>query len=298
MQFGHLSDISGVDFTLPPDHPSNKQWLPGKPPGEPLRIWLGVPRWNIPVWQGTLYPKGTKDTLSQYIRLLSGIELNTTHYRIPDIARIQQWKEKANGRSFLFSPKVPQAISHRKNWLGNSDYTKLFFDTMFGLEEHLGHSFMQLPPYATAERLPELLAFIQQKPKSFLLGVELRHPSWFAADSSRPLFEAMHKHKVIPVFSAVSGRRDVLHMAVPTTTVMLRFVGNNLHPTDYGRIDNWVTRLQDWYQLGVEQAYVFIHQHDDQHLQATLNYFVAQVNERLGLSLPLVQPTGQTGSLF
>lgn len=299
MQFGHLDDISTIDFTLPPDHTLTREFLPGIPHKHPLEVYLGVPRWSIPEWKGNLYPKGTKDPLSQYVQLLNGIELNTTHYRIPKKELVWQWKAKTGQRDFLFSPKFPQSVSHRKAWQATGEWAELFFNNLTFLEEHLGHSFMQLPPYARVNRMPELMQFIQEKPGFFPMGVELRHESWFAEGTpTEELFHAMHEYKVIPVFSDVSGRRDVLHMCLTAPTVMLRFVGNNLHPTDYQRIDDWVIRLQQWYHLGLERVYLYVHQHDDGLLQETINYFVDQLNSRLQLKLPKLISIQQTGTLF
>lgn len=299
MQFGHLDDISAIDFTLPPDHPLTQEFLPGNPPTHPFEVYLGVPRWSIPEWKGNLYPKGTKDPLSQYVHLLNGIELNTTHYRIPKKELVLQWKAKSGNRDFLFSPKLPQSVSHRKQWQAKGEWAELFFNNLTLLEEHLGHSFMQLPPYAGIDRMPELMQFIEEKPGFFPMGIELRHESWFTESAhTEVLFKAMNEHKVIPVFSDVSGRRDVLHMCVPTKAVMLRFVGNNLLDSDYRRMDDWVERLQQWHQLGLERVYLFIHQHDDGLLQPTINYVVDQLNSRLKLQLPKLMPPQQTGTLF
>ena len=61
----------------------------------------------------------------------------------------------------------------------------------------------------------------------------------------------------------VAGRRDVLHQRLTTNTVLIRFVGNNLHPTDYERIDDWVFKIKEWIDRGLSNVYFFTHEPDN-----------------------------------
>ena len=64
------------------------------------------------------------------------------------------------------------------------------------------------------------------------------------------------------VITDTSGRRDLMHMRLTNKTAFVRFVGNGLHTNDYQRIDNWISRLLYWKEMGLKEAYFFVHQHD------------------------------------
>ncbi len=299
MQFGHLHDVTGIDFRLPPDHPLTAAFLTGRQHSEPLRIYIGVSRWNIPAWQGVCYPKGTKDALPTYASLLNGIELNTTHYRIPDHQLIRKWQAAVSGRDFLFSPKFPQVVSHRGSLSAQGQWTTLFVDAMAGLEQHLGHSFLQLPPAFGSGRVAELIRFVEDMPSGFPYGIELRHGDWIShQEAFTRLMEAMHRKQVIPVFSDTAGRRDLLHMCLTAPTVMIRWLGNNGHPTDKERLQDWVDRIAGWQQQGLSRVYWFIHQHDDHQLQPTIALLQQMLQARFGITQPILPAASGQGSLF
>jgi uncharacterized protein YecE (DUF72 family) len=52
-------------------------------------------------------------------------------------------------------------------------------------------------------------------------------------------------------------------MGLTNETTMIRFVGNGLHETDYTRIDEWVDRLNLWFEKGLKEVYFFTHEPDN-----------------------------------
>lgn len=296
MQFGHIDDITGIDFSLPPDHPFTAEALPGKPSTSPLQLTIGVPRWHIPTWKKVIYPKGTKTYLPHYARWLNGIEFNTTHYRIPSAEMIAQWRQQAAqvSHGFLFCPKVPQAISHRRQWQARGSAASRFFDVIAGFENNLGHCFMQLPQYASTQRSDDLLIFLEQYPNELPLGVEFRHASWFSEQESLDsVLREMQRHQIITVISDTPGRRDALHMALTAPAVMIRFNGSSTVSIDHTRLSSWVARLAKWQRQGLQRAYFFFHQQKDGDLIPTINYFVRSANSQLNTQLPEL-PTAET----
>ena len=266
MKFGKLQDISRVNFDLPPDPAGNTKVLTGLAvPEEPPTCYIGCTGWSMPEWVGKVYPKGTKskDFLKYYSQQFNTIEFNTTHYRIPGFSTVEKWyNESAPG--FKFCPKVPQSISHSKDLGASSDSLEVFSDAILGLKEKLGPCFLQLPPYFGHDRLALLEHFLQRWPSAIDLAVEVRHESWFEADSKRRDFlNLLFRYGVGTVITDVAGRRDVLHMALTSGIAMVRFVGNGLHPTDYTRIDKWVERIDDWFELGLQEIFFFTHEPDN-----------------------------------
>ncbi|MBI5917688.1 MAG: DUF72 domain-containing protein [Bacteroidetes bacterium] len=261
MDFGKLSNIARVDFTLPPDPPGNAVVLSqALKSSNTQNAYIGATGWGMKEWVGKFYPKGAKPTefLRHYARQFNTIELNTTHYRIPDLFTVQHWHDEA-AADFRFCPKVLQTISHAADLGAVNDLTLRFCEAMEGLREKLGCCFVQLPPHFGPDRLPVLEGFLKRF--SLPLAVEVRHEGWFSNPLNfNRLFDLLEKYEVATVITDVAGRRDVAHMRLTTGTVLVRFVGNNLDPTDFTRLDDWVRRLEGWFAQGLRQVFFFTHE--------------------------------------
>ncbi|TXB70248.1 DUF72 domain-containing protein [Phaeodactylibacter luteus] len=263
MKFGKLQDISAVRFSLPSDPAANQRHLPGSPT-EPA-FYIGCTGWSMKEWVGKVYPPSTKAAgfLRAYSQQFNTIELNTTHYRIPDAATVDKWKQETTP-DFRFCPKVPQSISHSRDLGLGSDLIPAFAKAIGRLGEKLGCCFLQLPPYFGTDRAELLSTFLKAFPAAIPLAVEARHESWFSAPQQTNAFlELLARQQRSAVITDVAGRRDVLHMGLAGPTTMVRFVGNGLHPTDYSRADEWIARLKRWAQRGLSQVYFFPHEPDN-----------------------------------
>ena len=98
----------------------------------------------------------------------------------------------------------------------------------------------------------------------------------------------------------VAGRRDVLHMRLTNPILILRFVGNGLHPTDYTRADDWVLRLKSWIDQGLHAAYLFIHQPEMALVPDYTNYWAKKIEEVCGIRTvhPQLVDEARQGTLF
>lgn len=266
MKFGKLTDIEEVDFMLPPDHPKTAQVLQVQGDASTqLQFYIGCTGWSMKEWVGKVYPVGTKakDYLKHYAKQFNTIELNTTHYRIPSKATVEKWYTEST-KDFKFCPKIPQTISHSKNLGIASGRILEFCEAIQGLEEKLGCCFMQFPPYFGKDRLGQVRQFIHHFPNHIPLAMEFRHESWYnSPEDQEALFQLLAEHGIATVITDVAGRRDVLHMCLTKSTAMVRFVGNGLHPTDYTRITDWITRIKKWQTQGVSEIYFFPHEPDN-----------------------------------
>jgi uncharacterized protein YecE (DUF72 family) len=166
------------------------------------------------------------------------------------------------------------------------ELTDAFCQSVLGLGEFLGTSFLQLPPQFSPAMISSLRHFLETLPRGFKLAVEFRHPAWFSAGMLRSdAIRLLESYGVTALMTDVAGRRDVLHMNLTASRAMIRFVGNSLHPTDYSRIDAWVGRLKDWLAQGLQELYFFIHEPDNVQAPDLIQYFIEQMNARCGLSL-------------
>ena len=304
MDFGRLPDLRYVDFRLPPDHPETAQVLARaqatapKPPG----LYVGCPIWTNKEWLGSYFPLGAKDPdfLHYYARQFNSIELNTTHYRIPDAPTVRRWRE-AVGPGFKFCPKLPRSISHERELYNVEALTLTFTRAMQELGDNLGTCFLQLPPHFSPDLLPRLERFLLDWPLEIPLAVELRHPRWFSdhalADSFFATLEALNKTLVV---TDVAGRRDVLVQRLTTPTAFIRLNGHGLVGSDFARADAWAERLASWYAQGLHTAYIFIHQKDVRHAPIWAQHFLGRVHALTGLPVQPPRPIPQQvqGSLF
>lgn len=304
VKFGLLDDISGVDFTLPPDPRGTKLLLHHLPERQGLpKLYVGATGWSNKEWIGSVYPKGSKpgEFLKFYTRAFNTIELNTTHYRIPSSEMTEKWHRLAPP-DFRYCPKVPQMISHRTSMAVGEERVEWFLRSVRELGDRHGCSFVQLPPYFGYDRMAVLERFLAEAWDDALpLAVEVRHPSWFENyDRMRDLFALLERYDKTAVITDVAGRRDVLHMRLTTNRAMVRWVGYGLHPTDYERLTAWAERLAHWYEQGLQEVYFFPHQPDDALVPETAQFFLEQVRQRVevdtrGPEPPQGDAAGQLG---
>jgi uncharacterized protein YecE (DUF72 family) len=129
------------------------------------------------------------------------------------------------------------------------------------LGDKLGQVFLQLPPYFTYKNLPYLEFFLKAWPQEMPLAIELRDEEMHKSRSQfAEYFELLRKYNCSPLITDVSGRRDLLHMAVTNSKVFVRWVGNGLHPTDHERIKDWKARIIEWSKRGVNEVYFMLHE--------------------------------------
>lgn len=302
MDFGKLQDISNVDFTIPSDNPLTSRTLDlASKPTKPA-LYFGPPIWANKDWVGKIYPNNAKDKdfLYHYTRQFNTIELNVTHYQIPTADTIQRWKNAA-APGFKFCPKFPQMISHDHQLIGCEAITAQFCENVLGLEEHLGMTFLQLSPAFEPRKIKVLENYLKSLPPNFPISVEFRHQDWFNnASVWTKTCEMLAEMKIGTVISDVSGRRDVCHSTLTTPNLTLRFVGNELHPTDYTRIDDWCGRIIKWLEMGLESAYIFVHCGENKFAPELTKYWINKLNTLTNFQIqePKIIPQMVQGSLF
>lgn len=262
MEFGKLHDISNVSWNLPSDDPKNKERLIKR---GPLKLFLGSPAWGVKHWVDKLYPKKTPmdEYLNHYSRHFTCIELNTTHYRIPDSKTVNDWRKKVP-EAFQFCPKVYKEISHGQMGLLDKTLLAAWIEFLSEMKGNLGPSFIQLHEKFSYQDKKLLFHFLEGWPSEFKLTIELRHPSWFEQGRVLPaLADYLNKKNIGLVITDVAGRRDVLHSSLSASWSQIRLIGNNLDISDELRLKSWGQRVLEWSELGLDSVYLFLHQPDD-----------------------------------
>jgi len=302
MDFGKLPihELSKVDFTLQADNAFNTKVLSGIPVKKP-KVKVGCPEWANKDWNGKIYPHKVNkgDYLRLYSKQFETIELNITHYKIPNQDEVKAWKEDS-AEGFTFNPKFPQVITH-DNLLQKSDaVTKVFCERIFELEEKLGIPFLQLAPYFMPKHFHILEKYLKTLPTNLKIAVEFRHEDWFKNEKIwQQALSLLQSFGHGTVITDVSGRRDVAHQSLSNSIAMIRWTGNE-HPSDYPRIDEWIQKLKSWFEKGVEEVYVFVHVNDKDCVPELAYYWIQQFNLHFDLNLkePKFLPKVEQMSLF
>ena len=306
MEFGQVetSEIKNIDFKLPPDGEQTKLTLDGKPVTNP-KFFVGCAKWGRKEWVNLIYPDKTKekDFLAEYAKHFNSIELNAVFYSIPKEAQIIKWKQMAEGKKeFLFCPKFSRTITHIKRLNNAEDATDLYLKAISEFGEHLGPCFLQLSDNFGPKNKDLLQQYLTALPRDLALFLEVRNEDWFTnTDDRNFLFKLLADLKIGAAITDASGRRDVLHMQLPTPKAFIRFVGNGgkfLENSDKKRIDDWVERLKHWLENGLEEIYFFLHQHDESDTPLIADYTIEQFNKKLGSTIPRISFVKQQEGLL
>ena len=255
------TDLLSLDLTLPPGPDPVYFQTPTDRTEQPRDFYIAAPVWIAPEWKGLIYPtKGPqKDFLYHYSRFFNAIELNMTFYRPPTPSMVARWVEQTP-ENFRFCPKVLQTLSRSKDLNVSAGQIEDFCASLRGLGTRLGPFFLQLPPHFKESQSNHLFHFIDAFPKDLSLAVEFRHASFFANRQLRAdVATHLAKRRVAALITDTLGRRDVLHTSLTTPWTMIRFLGNELHQTDFVRIDQWIEKFRLWQTIGVNQTYLFLH---------------------------------------
>jgi len=285
MQFGKVPDPGIIDFSLPPDAPQTKEILQRNKSAEPFEAYVGCAKWNKTELKG-FYPRGTKDELSYYATQFNSIELNATFYGMPSWQQIVTWRDKTPD-DFKFFPKLTNTISHFKRLIDVKEPVENFCNAISNFEDKLGMAFLQLHDNFGPKDFERLKVVLNQFPKGIPLGVEVRNAEWFNNEKILQEFcDLLEENKMANIIVDTAGRRDMLHMRLTNPVAFIRYVGAN-HPSDIKRLDDWLERISQWREQGLQKLYFFVHQNIEEESPLLAAYFIEKLNAKMNLSLKL-----------
>ncbi|AUC84235.1 DUF72 domain-containing protein [Polaribacter sp. ALD11] len=285
MKFGKVAHPENIDFTLPNTNSNTFKVLSAYQKPEKPTVFVGCAKWNRADLKG-FYPRGTKDELVYYSNQFNAIELNATFYRNFPAQQFEKWHAKTPA-NFKFFPKLGQEISHWKRLNGVAEITNSYIDHFSNLQEKLGTIFLQLHTNFGTKNFNLLQNFIESWPKNLPLAVEVRHKDWFSdALIANDFCLLLEENNIANVLVDTAGRRDMLHMRLTNNEAFIRYVGAN-HPTDYDRLDDWILKLKDWTDAGLQNINFFIHQNLEEASPLLAAYFIKNLNAEFGLDLKI-----------
>lgn len=298
MKFGQVENPGEIDFTLPPTPAETLELLRQHKNKDPFEAYVGCAKWNKTDLKG-FYPRGTKDELTYYATQFNSIELNATFYNSPSKEQVLSWREKT-GKDFRFFPKIPQSISHYGRLLHSDEKVKAFVDATVNFEDRLGMAFLQMHDNYKPKDFDRLRAFLEDFPKGYPLALEVRNAEWFSDKTIQgELIKLLEDTQTTNVIVDTAGRRDMLHLRLTTPVAFVRYVGAN-HETDYERLTEWVERIKEWKEAGLQKLFFFIHQNVEVASPLLAAHFIERLNKTVGTTLTIPNKGNDSGqsSLF
>ena len=285
MKFGKVQDPSFTDFILPVDNMGTARVLK-EASVEKLSVYVGCAKWNKQDLKG-FYPKGTKDELEYYSRQFNCIELNATFYRIFPEDQFKKWYDKTP-EGFKFFPKLVQNISHLKRLSEDvQPYVDAYLSSVIHLKEKLGTIFLQMHSNFAPKDFDRVIRFVEKWPKELRLAIGFRHTDWFNDPVvANELYSLLENNNIANIITDTAGRRDLLHMRLTNDEAFIRYVGAN-HKSDYDRLGDWIKRLVEWKNQGINHIHFFVHQNIELESPLLSKYFINKLNNHLDTKLGL-----------
>ena len=205
-------------------------------------VYVGCSGWFYWKWRGLFYPedRATGEWFDYYARRFDTVELNAPFYSWPTVANVKAWLRQPGTRSFVYTVKVCELITHIKRFRGTKTLIRDFGMIADLLGDRMGCFLFQLPPshrYTTAR----LTAILSQLDPARRNVVEFRHASWW----NETVYAAFRKTGTI--FCSCSGPRLPDELVRTADDVYLRLHGpERWYRHNYSKIElsKWADRIK------------------------------------------------------
>ncbi len=282
----------------------------------PLNLLVGTSSWSSQDWCGRFYPESIRpgEMIACYSQQLPTVEIDATWHRMPTRGMVDAWKSRT-AEGFIFSAKVPKAITHEKYLEDCEAELNEYITVMARLGERLGPMILQFPyvakgkdpvEYQTgADFLSRLRRFAPLLPREFKWGIEIRNAKWVGPE----LLEILRAREISLVFidyytmdplPKLMQRGDIF----TAPFVYIRFLGNHkeMDAAVKRAIDDG-KRKRDWEDLIVDRSeqmrqwlpsikevvarqiptYVYFNNHYAGYAPGSIELFARLYNEGAGL---------------
>ena len=211
-----------------------------------MKLYAGTSGYAYKEWKGSFYPLDlpAKRMLRYYGEHFRTVEINSTFYRMPTVALLENWAGEVPA-DFRFVLKAPQRITHQRRLADADEEVGHLLDVAATLQSRLGALLFQLPP-SLKKDVPRLDAFLALLPPPHRAAFEFRHPSWFDDE----VFALLHDHRAALCIAEAEGDLEVPVVATADWGYL------RLWRPDYGEVElkAWAQRVrqQNW-----QEAFVF-----------------------------------------
>ncbi len=244
------------------------------------KLHIGTSGWSYKDWVGVFYPERTKpaDYLINFAKKFSTVEIDSTFYGIPRLTTVEKWSA-LTPEYFIFCPKVPQEITHKKRLIGCDQEWENYINRMKLLGAKLGPVVLQFDyKFNFKEHFSNLERFLKLHTGQVRLCVEIRHKSWL----NESFYDLLQSYNVALVLN------DLYYMPRQTKITAdftyIRFLGNRkLVPNDFShrRIDH--AKDLDWWHQWIEkfltegiEVFAYSNNRYEGHAPATIKELMAK----------------------
>lgn len=224
-------------------------------------IHIGTSGWNYKHWLGPFYPETfpAKQMLAFYAKHFDTVEINATHYHLPDFSAFNNWRETVPD-DFVFAVKASRFTTHMKKLKSPKASTEKFFVRVEKLRDKLGPILFQLPPRWKVN-VPRLKAFLSAMPRGHRYTFEFRDESWFIDE----VYDVLRAHNTALCFYHQMGYDS-------PQEVTADFIYVRLHGTEskYGgsypdsALKQWARRIRRW-QKDSKDVYFYFNNDPEGH---------------------------------
>jgi uncharacterized protein YecE (DUF72 family) len=213
---------------------------------------VGCSGWFYWKWRGRFYPNElpTNEWFRYYAKRLDTVEINASFYSWPTVANVKAWCRQPSKKSFVYTIKVCELITHIKRFKGTKILIRDFGMIVDLLGDRMGCFLFQLPPSYryTKARLSAILGQLDPARRNV---VEFRHDSWW----NETVYDAFRKAGTI--FCSCSGPRLPQKLVRTADDVYLRLHGpKHWYRHDYSKneLSKWVERI---HASGAKRVWVY-----------------------------------------
>ena len=222
--------------------------------------YVGCSGWFYWKWRGLFYPDDlpTGEWFRHYAKRLDTVEINASFYSWPTVANVKAWRRQPGKRSFVFTVKVCELITHIKRFKGTKTLIKDFGMIADILGDRMGCFLFQLPPSHryTKARLTAILGQLDPARRNV---VEFRHASWW----NETVYAAFRRTGTI--FCSCSGPRLPDELVRTADDVYLRLHGPERwyrHNYSKDELSKWADRIT---ASGAKRAWVYFNNDYEAH---------------------------------
>ncbi len=222
------------------------------------QYFIGCSGWYYWHWQGAFYAADLPRSqwFDHYADNFQTVELNAPFYSWPTLATVNTWVKQAAGKTFIYTVKVCELITHIKKFARTQELVKDFGLIADLLGERMGCFLFQLPPsyHYTPARLKVIVSQLDPQLRNV---VEFRHKSWWNDNVYKKFRDAGI------IFCSCSGPRLPNELVITTDDIYVRFHGT----TQWYRHDYTIDELKIWAARikasGAKRAWVYFNNDRD-----------------------------------
>jgi uncharacterized protein YecE (DUF72 family) len=261
-------------------------------------VFVGCSGWFYWKWRGLFYPAElpTGKWFKHYAKRFDTVEINASFYSWPTVANVKAWKRQTAEKTFVYTVKVCEHITHIKRFKGTKTLVKDFGMIADILGDSMGCFLFQLPSSYryTKARLTAILRQLDPVRRNV---VEFRHKSWW----NETVYAAFRESGTI--FCSCSGPRLPDKLVRTADDIYLRLHGpERWYRHDYSKAElvHWAERIK---ASGAKRAWVYFNNDNDAHapknaaaMRRILSGFASTVSIKTKTTAKRIRTTPRPGT--